>query len=178
MALIKCPECGKDISSLAEHCIYCGYPLNKSLDDSNNKLYKVVFYGFKTRQDEQHNRAKVVGQIRQILGNVSLSEALSSISQPYPKTIQDGITKNNAEWIDNVLTPFGCIIKIEETNSSQASGNTIISNMASNGSTVICPHCGSTQITTGARGFNIVTGFLGSQKTVNRCSKCGYTWHP
>lgn len=27
MALIRCPECGKEISSNASKCIYCGYPL-------------------------------------------------------------------------------------------------------------------------------------------------------
>lgn len=27
MALITCPECGKQISDKAEHCIGCGYPL-------------------------------------------------------------------------------------------------------------------------------------------------------
>lgn len=31
MALIKCPECGKDISNKADACIHCGYPL--SIDD-------------------------------------------------------------------------------------------------------------------------------------------------
>ena len=28
MALIPCPECGKDISNQAPACIYCGYPLS------------------------------------------------------------------------------------------------------------------------------------------------------
>ena len=28
MALIKCPECGKEISDKAPACIHCGYPLN------------------------------------------------------------------------------------------------------------------------------------------------------
>lgn len=41
-----------------------------------------------------------------------------------------------------------------------------------------CPRCGSTAVTTGQRGFSILTGFLGSNKTVNRCGKCGYTWKP
>lgn len=27
MALIKCPECGKEVSSKANACIHCGYPL-------------------------------------------------------------------------------------------------------------------------------------------------------
>ena len=29
MALIKCPECGKDVSTEAEICPYCGYPIKK-----------------------------------------------------------------------------------------------------------------------------------------------------
>ena len=43
---------------------------------------------------------------------------------------------------------------------------------------VKCPKCGSTQITTGQRGYSLITGFLGSNKTVNRCAKCGYKWEP
>lgn len=27
MALIKCPECGKDISNMSEKCIHCGFPI-------------------------------------------------------------------------------------------------------------------------------------------------------
>ena len=41
-----------------------------------------------------------------------------------------------------------------------------------------CPKCGSTAVSTGARGFSIVTGFLGSGQTVNRCGNCGYKWKP
>ena len=29
MALIKCPECGKEISDKSKHCIHCGYPLDE-----------------------------------------------------------------------------------------------------------------------------------------------------
>ena len=41
-----------------------------------------------------------------------------------------------------------------------------------------CPKCGSTSITTGARGASFFRGFIGASKTVNRCSSCGYTWEP
>lgn len=41
-----------------------------------------------------------------------------------------------------------------------------------------CPKCGSTAITTGARGLNGMMGFWGASKTVNRCAKCGNTWTP
>lgn len=35
MALIKCPECGKQVSSRAEVCIHCGYPLQKYAGGQN-----------------------------------------------------------------------------------------------------------------------------------------------
>lgn len=33
MALIKCPECGKEISDKANACIHCGYPLNEQEEE-------------------------------------------------------------------------------------------------------------------------------------------------
>ena len=36
MSLIKCPECGKDVSSFAKTCPNCAYPI-KDLDTSNNE---------------------------------------------------------------------------------------------------------------------------------------------
>lgn len=41
-----------------------------------------------------------------------------------------------------------------------------------------CPKCGSTSISTGQRGYSLLTGFFGSGNTVNRCSNCGYKWKP
>lgn len=41
-----------------------------------------------------------------------------------------------------------------------------------------CPKCGSTSITAGQRGYSLLTGFIGSSKTVNRCAKCGFKWKP
>lgn len=36
MALIKCPECGNDISNRAPACIYCGYPLENNQQKHSN----------------------------------------------------------------------------------------------------------------------------------------------
>lgn len=41
MALIKCPECGQNVSNLAESCPNCGYPLNAPLDEFKNDQTKV-----------------------------------------------------------------------------------------------------------------------------------------
>lgn len=35
MALIKCPECGRDISDKAEKCIHCGLPISNSVENNN-----------------------------------------------------------------------------------------------------------------------------------------------
>lgn len=43
---------------------------------------------------------------------------------------------------------------------------------------VYCPKCSSSSIITGQKGFTLLTGFLGSNKTVNRCGNCGYSWSP
>lgn len=43
---------------------------------------------------------------------------------------------------------------------------------------VRCPRCGSTNITAGQRGYSMLTGFIGSGKTVNRCANCGHKWKP
>lgn len=52
---------------------------------------------------------------------------------------------------------------------------TITSN---NSNQVKCPKCGSTSITAGQRGYSLLTGFIGSSKTVNRCANCGHRWKP
>lgn len=41
MALIICPECGKQISDKAEHCIGCGYPLKYVVERECQKVEEV-----------------------------------------------------------------------------------------------------------------------------------------
>lgn len=41
MALINCPECGKNISDTSENCIHCGYPIKKS-KKINKKINKKI----------------------------------------------------------------------------------------------------------------------------------------
>jgi len=174
MALIKCPECGKEISDKAESCIYCGYPLNKS-----NLLYKVIYNGFDNDKTKFSNQVKLIAFIRQIL-NLDLKSAMQIIDSP-TYIIMDSLTKDNANWLSNALRQFSCNIEINQSDSTQENHNynTLINSYICNGgSYILCPHCGSNQITTGQRGFSLIAGFLGSNKTVNRCSKCGWTWQP
>ena len=41
-----------------------------------------------------------------------------------------------------------------------------------------CPECASTSVQPVAKGFSLLTGFIGSGKTLNYCLNCGNKWKP
>lgn len=41
MALISCPECGKEISNKSKHCVHCGYKLSKKIT-KKQKIFIIV----------------------------------------------------------------------------------------------------------------------------------------
>lgn len=51
MALIQCPECGKEISDKANVCIHCGYPM---ASNTNNKQFDEYTLGEDLRMDGTH----------------------------------------------------------------------------------------------------------------------------
>ena len=175
MALVKCPECGKDVSDKSKQCIHCGFPIETNKKD----LYDVIYYGFPNFNSKASNQAKLIGFIRQLYTeNISLSEAKNIIDNP-PQTFFKGIEKQNAEWAKMALTNFNCRIEVVKSSTTDINSlNENLSTLSANGGTIICPRCGSNQITTGQRGFSLLTGFIGSSKTVNRCGNCGYSWKP
>jgi predicted amidophosphoribosyltransferase len=48
MALIKCPECGKEISDLAKACPSCGCPVNSDSVDETESVRIVQTRGLGT----------------------------------------------------------------------------------------------------------------------------------
>lgn len=42
MALIKCSECGKEISDKADVCMNCGNPIQKEIENQKKKTKKVI----------------------------------------------------------------------------------------------------------------------------------------
>lgn len=45
MALINCPECGKEVSDVVENCPHCGYPIKKSLKNVEKKPFPIKIVG-------------------------------------------------------------------------------------------------------------------------------------
>lgn len=46
MALIKCPECGKDVSSTTYRCPHCGYMVKTPERTAIGKIFEFVFGAF------------------------------------------------------------------------------------------------------------------------------------
>lgn len=154
MALIICPECGKQISNLAKQCIHCGCPIQKEnvcfvdgvefdLSAIKEKILVCDNYSDEnTRKQIAMTLARQIGEINKS-GSLALMDVIRRTGE-VPKTFD--------------TTPY----RREQPSPSQ----------------VRCPKCSSTQIVTGQRGYSIVWGFMGSNKTMNRCANCGHKWEP
>lgn len=134
MALMKCPECGKEISTYAVQCIHCGFPIAEM--KQQQKIDKEVY------------------------------DKISNERCPICKVTKPHII---VEGIKEVCSVCGHVFNKEYV----ASHKDMISKPKP-----ICPKCGSTSITTGARGVDGFWGFLGASRTVNRCANCGHSWEP
>lgn len=171
MALISCPECNKQISDKAVSCPHCGYPMissnfNKGIDD-NHTNYNVIL------QSAFGNKMNAIEGIKTMF-KIGLVEA-KNIVEKAPRILKKNISIEEATNIKNTLESYGATIAIKPYIENEDE-TLLLKEFQTD--IVHCPHCGSTAITTGQRGFSIVTGFLGSNKTVNRCGKCGYSWKP
>ena len=133
-------------------------------------------------------------QLKGFLNNLNYVALISRLAETdisqskLPAIIGTGLTKEECNTIQIRLSPFGCETTIEEDFQSFTHNDYLmtrdLSNLpgeeriAQNAEQPRCPKCGSTSITTGARGVNWKLGLIGASKTVNRCGNCGHTWTP
>ena len=103
MALIKCPECGKEISDKAPACIHCGFPLdqlekdNSTESEDNGKSYMLIL---KTVPVEA--KVKAIKIMRDIRG-WELKEAKDFVDT-VPHTVTTGLTHSDAIKLQKEFT--------------------------------------------------------------------------
>lgn len=156
MALIRCPECNQNISDKSKQCIHCGYPLNELKFEKQITINKIEY------------DATVLYEI------IDLYKTSNEKNGVYRK-LYDEIKKFDLspEYISKLSNQIFETGVIPAEYNGQTQEEYIIQK-----NTVRCPKCKSSAISTGQRGYSLLTGFLGSSKTVNRCAKCGYKWTP
>lgn len=193
MALIKCPECGKEISDKAPACIHCGFPLEqqsiteKAVNDVDTKLYKLIL-----SNSPGDAKVKTIKLIRDIYG-WGLAEAKNFVDTP-PRVITTGLTHIDAKRLQQQFIDLGNSVDIEIDENSVSKVD-IFSEMQTNEkarqekykSTNVeenkpkCPTCQSTNITkiSGTKRW-LSTGLFGLASSdvgkTMECKNCGYKW--
>lgn len=111
MALIKCPECGKEISDKSDKCIHCGYPIKKTTTCIINGTEYNLDFVF----DESLHKAKRVGIFRQLC-KCSLKTAADIVNeiiekQEIPRILNLPIEQTEEENIPHCPTCNSTSIK-------------------------------------------------------------------
>lgn len=78
MALIKCPECDKEVSDKASSCPNCGYPINNTISINNTSNYAQIRIACKTKTIKVDGISTSHGSIVNISVNGSRSILLSA----------------------------------------------------------------------------------------------------
>lgn len=167
--LIKCPECNKEVSNKAPYCIHCGYPLQEenSFQKELEDLYNISLV--KTK----NNNSSIALAVVRVTGS-TVDEMLPALKHQAP--IKSNITLEEANKIKSAVEKVGGKVFITKADSNAVEYNTDQHRASLN--VPYCPKCGSTSITTGARGVDGFWGFFGAGRTVNRCGNCGHSWEP
>lgn len=184
MALITCPECGKEVSDKAKMCPNCGYPINDPTvpDVKNNicafkgqryDLTEVLEYIEKTYDENGYcvdPKTPAYFALKRIIPTIGCdtNELLGYLAR-YRKVPDFNFIPTGDPDKYRLIKPKDYDPNFNIHKAFEEEQKKLIPK---------CPKCGSTSITTGSRGYSLFTGFLGSGKTVNRCGNCGYKWEP
>lgn len=161
MALIKCIECGREISDQSKNCVHCGCPIIIIDGKIANPENVVTVYG------KHYDLTDIKNQI---LADKNFDDA--KIAHYSRLMYNKGCFSRASSWkVVEAIIKTGKIPKDIEHNMNYVTPKV-------NPAVLRCPKCGSTAVATGNRGFSVVSGFIGSGKTVNRCGKCGFAWKP
>lgn len=177
--LIKCPECGGNVSDKAPACIHCGFPLS-NIHKENICLVDGQEHDMTTFIDSY---MKLTDAEKKELYEKTLSryngnrEITSHNTTQVIRMIHDHFNWwNDYKGNDKGYLAEKFILDYIDHNFQYFKFNT--ADIPDPSKTVRCPKCGSTSVTTQERGYSIMWGVLGSTKKKNLCQKCGYTWWP
>ena len=162
MALIKCPECGKDISDKAKACIHCGFPIDEYISSLKQKHDVCLIDGIEYDMSDLKNY--VLSKQRR--AEVSIHNKCHELIKMIPNF--------------SILAAAKLMAEIEQTGEVPRSFNAeqYAIKFKEDDGLIHCPRCDSTNVVTGQRGYSMMWGVIGSNRTMNRCAKCGHKWEP
>lgn len=182
MALIKCPECNREVSDKAVACIHCGYPLQELQSNIDRTSEIKTSSYFKIRVIDVHDKGVRTITLVCMITGLKIPEASTLVEKNYSPILIAGLSMEDAEKIKSIFQKEGIDVAIEPDNESAQ--KTILSLDDDNQMKAInysipkqddndflfCPRCRSKLVET------ISVTSWGMIRNV--CSKCGYEWKP
>ena len=195
MALIKCVDCGKEISDRAEACMHCGCPIKDSLPreaslaDAGHGLTEINGIMIDVIDILHSNNGKKIDSVKELC-------ARTGVGIVEGKAIIDKVASESKVTASNDTRPLGFWAKaqlkaIENEKQKQAEKNAEkerITQMDKDG-VPYCPKCKSASLSANKKGFGVgkavagamLTGGLGlmagninAKKVRLTCMKCGH----
>ena len=178
MALIKCPECGREISDKAVSCPGCGYPMQDMVQDNRSDLDKLVD---EICDRNPRERVRAIKELREATG-LDLKSAKDIMDKKYT-----GMTQKEAN------AKLKKELKEKRRQNIQELGEACqtIQNAFGGSKVAKCPKCGSTSISYDTKKLSFgralvgdalagptgaILGGLSSKKGYAVCLKCGKRW--
>ena len=207
MALIKCPECGKEVSDRAPACINCGFPLSEikssTVVSNEPRDCRLVIESIPNGSSKQlpainiicditgmsFNEAKALVEKDVVIvkDNLTRTEGLALMARFESIDVNSACYHKSVERWMGIMTmeakraddELYAMLLGEDTNEPtlQPTPRTTY-DTKKNDNAVRCPKCGSSSIAIINRGYSLMWGFLGSGSARNVCQSCGYKFVP
>lgn len=181
MALIKCPECGKEISSYAKECNQCGYPLSSNLE-KDDYIYICPKCAMIYSSDELNaDKECRFCNIKIIITKETMDDFIDNMDNEDDYDIILSKKYGGNQFSECAYRHRLSSIKQENKNQSTQYQSSSQQPSTQPSNIPHCPTCNSTNIRkigTGERAASILGLGLFSRK-INKtwkCNDCGHTW--
>ena len=171
MALIKCSECGKEISDKAQACIHCGYPLTNSAE----QVYQGSFYKLTLVSYPSDKKLEVIKGLRLIF-EYGLAHAKLA-SEELPHILAEGLYLGECKKLKEALERYFAVAEISPDHEALEHNEFFINSTYVKGKCFArkpqCPFCHSTDIAVKTKSETIFSVLFKSAKTILVCKSCG-----
>lgn len=195
MIEIECPNCRKIINTTDGYCTNCNFNITEYLDKMNllknntiisNKLFVCPNCGkFETSNNTLYficsncnTPYKAIDITRDEYWNEFTQSFLAKKGDEYNLNIIKKYVGDTIDWSLYYKIKNSQEEKINNKNKYQQQKEAEEKARQDAINNPKCPRCGSTAIDSANRGYSLLSGFLGSGKTMNYCKNCGYKWKP
>lgn len=185
MALIKCPECGREISDKSKQCIHCGYPIEQINKNITYAIYLKNIIGNKNDKARNLMLCKIMLEDHYGVSKLDTRHIVVEFNKgASPIKILDGVDFKNIEYIKKDFERIGCIIEEKESGYINEISNYRVEQQKEKDSLDLlpkCPTCGSSYVEKISSSSKLTGGLLfglfsNNVKNSYHCKNCGYKW--